>query len=149
MYLPLFRVHDPRQWMPSPLFGPMMTLDRVAPFSRMKTASDSPVSVCPSHVFADSRLVFLGECRRGSSKERHTTSVPLLQPAVKVCICGNGPRRWEIGGTRGFWEDRPQSSVSCCTSLVWMLELASCEARESSHQESRAEHVESKSEDDR
>lgn len=46
----LLSVHVPRQCTPSPLLGPMMALERVAPSSRMKTASLSPPSVCPWHV---------------------------------------------------------------------------------------------------
>lgn len=48
----LLRVHVPRQCTPSPLFGPMMALERVAPSWRRKTASASPPSACSEQVLA-------------------------------------------------------------------------------------------------
>ena len=49
----LFKVHFPLQCTPSPLLGPITTLLKVAPSSRMNTASASPPSDCSLQVEGD------------------------------------------------------------------------------------------------
>lgn len=60
----LLSVQVPRQWTPSACAGPMNTLESVAPASRMKMVSASPVSSCSAHTLAAAVLV--SSCGRGA-----------------------------------------------------------------------------------
>lgn len=90
--------HLPLQWTPSPEEAPMITLERVAPSSRMKEASFSPVSLCPLQV--EAAKVSMVDVLELVERQR-TVTLEALHATVVGALDGDGSGHGSGAGRLG------------------------------------------------
>jgi len=104
----------PRQCTPSPLFGPMIALERVAPSIKRKTASASPPSAWSLQVEAvENPVSYNGAYIYGFEGciSSLTIAIPLLHLAIERLPRGDCPNSREMSGLCSCGEDSLKISV--------------------------------------